>query len=66
MFISFGMGLLICDNVTRRLRKDETALTPWACMVWMARVHLLLLVPLLAAAAVLEAYVTPWVLNLLL
>ena len=65
MFLSFGMGLLICDNVTRRLRKDETTLTPWACMVWMARVHLLLLVPLLAAAAALESYVTPWLLNFL-
>lgn len=66
MFLAFGMGLYICDNVTRRIRKDETAQRPWACMVWLARVHLLVLIPLLAAASALEVYVTPWVLQFFL
>ena len=63
MFLSFGMGLYICDQLTRRIRKDETAQGPWACTVLLARVHLLVLIPMLCAASLLEAYVTPWVLQ---
>ena len=66
MFLAFGTGLYICDNMTRRLRKDPTALGAWGCTVVMARVHLLVLLPLLVAAAMVEAYVTPLVMSLFL
>ena len=66
MFLAFGTGLFICDNMTRRLRKDPTALGAWGCTVVMARVHLLVLLPLLVAAAMVEAYVTPLVMSLLI
>lgn len=66
MFLAFAMGLFICDNLSRRIRKDQTALGPWACMVYLARLHLLVVLPLLVAASLLEAYVTPWVLSFLL
>lgn len=64
MFLAFGTGLYICNNVSRRIRKDASALGPWSCMVILARVHLLVLIPLLTAAAMLETYVTPRVLEL--
>lgn len=66
MFLAFGTGLYICDNLTRRLRRDETAMGAWGCTVVMARVHLLVLLPLLVAAAMVEAYVTPLVMSLFL
>ena len=64
MFLSFAMGLYICDNVSRFFRRDKSACTPWACAVWLARFHLLVLIPLLTGAALLEVYVTPLVMGL--
>ena len=66
MFLAFGTGLYICDNLTRRIQKDPTALGAWGCIVVMARVHLLVLLPLLVGAAMVEAYVTPLVMSLLI
>ena len=64
MFLSFAMGLYICDNVSRFFRRDTSACTPWTCAVWLARFHLLVLIPLLTGAALLEVYVTPLVMGL--
>lgn len=59
LVLSFSMGLFCCSQVTRRIRKDETALRVWDCLYQMSRVFVLLLVPLLLAAALMESYVTP-------
>ena len=65
LILAFGVGLYVCGQVTRRLfRRDESALHIWDCLVLMSRTLLLVLLPLLAAAAVLEAYVTPLVASL--
>ena len=53
--------------MTRRLfRRDESALHIWDCLVLISRMLLLVLIPLLAVAAILEAYVTPLVAALFL
>ena len=64
LFLAFGMGLYVCGHMTRRLfRKDESALHVWDCLVMMSRLLLLVLLPLLAAASVIEAYVTPVIMS---
>lgn len=65
LVIAFSVGLYVCGHMTRRLfRRDESALHVWDCLVLMSRALLLVLFPLLAAAAVVEAYVTPLVASL--
>ena len=65
LVIAFSVGLFVCGHVTRRIfRRDESALHIWDCLVLMSRTLLLVLLPLLAAAAVLEAHVTPLVASL--
>lgn len=59
LFLAFGMGLYACGQLTRRCRGEADALTLWSCLVLMSRVLLLALIPLLAAAALIEAYITP-------
>ena len=59
LVLSFAMGLFCCSQVTRRVRKDETALRVTDCLLQMSRVFVLLIVPLLLAAALMESYVTP-------
>ena len=62
LILAFGVGLYVCGQVTRRLfRRDESALHIWDCLVLRSRMLLLVLIPLLAVAAILEAYVTPLV-----
>lgn len=65
LVIAFSVGLFVCGHVTRRLfRRDESALHIWDSLVLMSRTLLLVLFPLLAVAAVLEAYITPLVASL--
>ena len=67
LILAFGVGLYVCGQVTRRLfRRDESALHIWDCLVRISRMLLLVLIPLLAVAAILEAYVTPLVAALFL
>ena len=67
LILAFGVGLYVCGQVTRRLfRRDESALHIWDCLVLISRMLLLVLIPLLAVAAILEADVTPWVAALFL
>lgn len=63
LVLAIGMGLFVCGQLTRRCRHDETALSFRECFVNMSRV-LLLVLPLLLAAAVTEAYITPLVSSL--
>lgn len=66
LILSFAMGLYVCGQMTRRCRRDETALPIWECLAQMSWLLLLVLVPLLAAAAIVETYVTPLLLSLFL
>ena len=64
LVLAFSMGLYVCGQVTRRCRHDETALPLWDCVPLMSWLLLLVLIPLLAVAAAMEAYVTPLLLSL--
>lgn len=66
LLLAFAMGLYVCGHLTRRCRKDESALHVWDCLVLISRMLLLVLIPLLAAAALVEAYITPAVASLFL
>jgi stage II sporulation protein M len=59
LVMAFAMGLYVCGQMTRRCRKDESALDFWDCLVQISRVLLLIEIPLLAVAALVEAYITP-------
>ena len=59
LFLSFGTGLYICGQLTRRCRKAQNARPLWACMTLASQILLSVLVPLLLAASFVEAYVTP-------
>lgn len=63
LVLSFAMGLYVCDQVTRRCRKDETAVPVLDCLVLMGWLLMLVLIPLLAVAAAVEAYITPLLLS---
>ncbi len=65
LVLAFAMGLYVCGQLTRRCRRDASALHVWDCLVLISRMLLLVLIPLLAVSAVAEAYVTPAVLSLL-
>ena len=66
LILAFATGLYVCGQVTRLCRRDKEALHVWDCLLLMSRVLFLALLPLLAAAAVVEAYVTPLVASLFL
>lgn len=59
LFLSFGTGLYICGQLSRRCRKDQSARSLWACMTLASQTLLSVLVPLLLVASLVEAYVTP-------
>lgn len=66
LILAFAMGLYVCGHLTRRCRRDENALHVWDCLVLISRMLLLVQIPLLAVAAVAEAYITPAVASLFL
>lgn len=66
LILAFSMGLYVCGHLTRRCRRDKSALHVWDCLVLISRMLLLVLIPLLAVAAVTEAYVTPVIASLFL
>lgn len=59
LVLAMAMGLLVCGQISRRCRLDASALPLWSCLVLIARMLFLVLTPLLAAAALTEAYITP-------
>lgn len=61
LVLAVAMGLLACQQVTRRIRGDRSALSVWDCLAQMGSL-LMLLIPLLAAAALVEAWVSPMLL----
>lgn len=58
LILSFAAGLFVCEQMTRRIRGDETARAPMACLMVLSRA-LILLLPLLALAAVTKTFLTP-------
>lgn len=58
LVLALATGLFVCGQITRRIRQDETALPFWDCLVHMSRT-LILITPLLIAAAAVEAHITP-------
>lgn len=64
LVLAFAMGLYVCGQLTRRCRRDESALHVWDCLALISRMLLLVLIPLLALSAVVEAYVTPVIASL--
>lgn len=64
--VSFAVGLYICGGLTRRIRRrDNSAPRPLECLLVMIRALFFVELPLLAVAAVIEAYITPLVVTLL-
>ena len=59
LVLSMAMGLCVCGHVSRRVRGDKSALSLWECLALTSRMLFLAAAPLLAAAALAEAYVTP-------
>ena len=66
LILAFSMGLYICGHLTRRCRRDKAALSLVQCLGLAARLLVFLLLPLLIAAALTEAYVTPLAAGLFL
>ena len=64
--LALGTGLYVCTQLTRRCRKQPDALPLWDCLLLISRVLLLAVLPLLCAAALMEAYVTPLLASLFL
>lgn len=58
LVLSMAMGLCVCGHLSRRIRGDKSTLSPWECLALISRM-LLAVAPLLAVAALLEAYITP-------
>lgn len=58
LILSFGAGLFVCGQVSRRIRGDETARPAMACLMVLSRT-LILLLPFLALSAAAEALLTP-------
>jgi Uncharacterized membrane protein len=67
LILSFALGLMLCRQMTLLCRRKENAAAQLSRLpVQILRVFLLLILPLLAAAAFMEANVTPLILNSLL
>ena len=64
LFLAFAMGLYVCGQLSRRIRGDKSTHSLWNCLVLISRLLLLVEIPLLAAAALMEAHVTPLVASL--
>ncbi len=65
LILAFAMGLYVCGQLTRRCRHDETALSIWACLSQISWLLFLVLIPLLAVAALVEAHMTPLLVSAL-
>ena len=64
MLLSFAMGLYVCGQMTRRCKKDKSAHSFSENLLRISRFFFLILVPVLLLAAVIEAWVTPVLLQL--
>lgn len=60
LILAFGMGLYVCGQLTRRCRGDQESMGVLDCLLQISRLLLLVLIPLLLAAALMEAFVSPY------
>lgn len=60
IILSVALGLYLCSQVTRRIRRDQTATPVLECLNECSRVFLLVITPLLILASLIEAYITPY------
>lgn len=65
LFLSLGAGLCLCKNINAYIRKNEKGVMK-PLLLNILRTVCILVLPLLAAAAVMETYVTPLVMSLFL
>ena len=63
LILSLAAGLCLCQNINDYIRKNEKGVMK-PLMLNLLRVMVLLVLPLLVAAAVMECYVTPLVMQL--
>ena len=66
LILACTLGLLICRTGTDRLRRKKEAVPLWPRLQDCLRVFLFAVVPLLALAALIEAYITPVLLQLVM
>lgn len=66
LILACTLGLLICRTGTDRIRRKKEAVPLWPRLQDCLRVFLFAVVPLLALAALVEAYVTPVLLALVM
>lgn len=64
LVLSLAGGLYLCGRLTRRCRGDKSGGPLFQSFFQVSQVYLMVIFPLLAAAALTEAYVTPLVLSL--
>ena len=64
MVLSFAAGMYLCGEITRRCRGDKSGAPLMTTLCRMVEVYLLLVFPVLAAAALTEVFVTPRLVNL--
>lgn len=64
LVLAFAMGLYLCEEITGRVRGAQDALSLWSCLEHISALTVAVVGPLLAVAAVIEAYVTPTLLAL--
>lgn len=66
LILAFSAGLELCREITGRCRGQEGSLPLVQSLSNAGRIYLFPILPLLAVAAVMEAYVTPYVISLFL
>ena len=65
LLLAFSMGMFVCRHLSRRCRRDETALSLLECLLLSARLLIFFLLPLLLAAAAAQRWITPLAAQLL-
>jgi len=66
MVLCFTLALHLCRSMTQQSRKPELSKAFGPTLKNILRVHLLCVIPLLAVSAIIECYITPAVMGLLI
>lgn len=65
VLMGMGLGMVLCLHLSGGILKKSWALPLEALLENLARVYLLLIIPMLAVAALIETYITPLLLQLI-
>ena len=65
LIFAFAVGLYVCGQTTAMVKRREGAGSLWDCVSLISRAFLLVQAPLLAAAAFIEAHISPVIASLL-